>query len=450
MSAKDPQGYSLTGANENAAALYAQAMRELQCYTDDPVATIDAALAESPNFIMGHCFRAYLHILSSERAAMPEAEASFNSVTALPANDREVGHLAAIQKFLEEDLHGGINALESVLIDHPLDVVALQTAHLFDFFVGDARSLRDRVARQLPQWSASVPNYHALLGMYAFGLEEMGEYRRAEDYGHQAIELNPRDAWAQHAVAHVYEMEGRQQQGIDWMESREAHWASDNFMSVHNWWHLTMYYLDLGQIERVLDLYDNRIRAGRSEVALDMVDASAMLWRLHLRGVDVGDRWQEISKAWAPVAEDAFYAFNDFHAMMAFAGSGDSEAARKILTAQEARIGKGGSNDAMTAEIGHPLCQALYAFAHGDYGRTIELIRPVRTIANRFGGSHAQRDVIDLTLIESAFRDGQFGLARALSNERMALKPTSPLNAKFRRRLQEQASKAPAEHASVA
>lgn len=444
MSLKDPQGYSLTGANETAAELYAQAVSQLQCYSGDPVATIDAALAESPNFVMGHCFRAYLHILATERAAMPEAEASFKTVTALPASDRETGHIAAIQKFIDGDLQAGVERLESVLLDYPRDVVALQVAHLWDFFVGDARSLRDRIARQLPQWSASVPNYHVLLGMYAFGLEEMGDYRRAEDYGHQAIELNARDAWAQHAVAHVYEMQGRQQEGIDWMESREVHWSTDNFMSVHNWWHLAMYYLDLGNIERVMKIYDERIRGDRSEVALDMVDASAMLWRLHLRGVDVGERWQEIASVWEPVGEDAFYAFNDFHAMMAFVGSGNIEAARRLLSAMEGQIGKGGSNDVMTAQVGLPLCQALHAFSHGAYGRAIELIRPVRTIANRFGGSHAQRDVIDLTLIESAFRDGQLGLARALSNERMSLKPTSPLNAQFRRRLQE------TEQASVA
>ena len=440
MSLKDPQGYSLTGANEKAVDLYAQAVGELQCYIGDPVATIDAALAESPNFVMGHCFRAYLHILATERTAMPEAESSFKSVTPLPATDRETGHIAAIQKFLEGNMHGGIEALESILLDYPRDAVAMQTAHLWDFFVGDARSLRDRVARQLPQWSASIPGYHALLGMYAFGLEETGDYRRAEDFGHQAIGLNTRDAWAQHAVAHVYEMQGREQEGIDWMESREVHWATDNFMSVHNWWHLAMYYLDLGNVERVMNLYDDRIRIDRSEVALDMVDASSMLWRLHLRNIDVGERWNEIAGAWDPVAEDAFYAFNDFHAMMAFVGSGNTEAARRLLSAQEARVGKGGSNDAMTAGVGLPLCKALYAFSHGDYGRTIELIRPVRTIANRFGGSHAQRDVIDLTLIESAFRDGQLGLAQALSNERMALKPTSPLNAQFRRRLQEKES----------
>ncbi len=448
MSAKDPQGYSLTGANEKASELYAQALTELQCYSNDPVETIDAALAESPNFVMAHCLRAYLHLLSTERAAVPEAQASFKSVTPLPANDREAGHIAAIQNFLEGDMHRGIEALDAVLVDYPLDIVALQTAHLCDFLVGDARSLRDRVARQLPQWSSAVQGYHALLGMYAFGLEEMGDYRRAEDYGHQAIELNTRDAWAQHAVAHVYEMEGRQQQGIDWMESRQVQWSKDNFMAVHNWWHLAMYYLDLGQIERVLDIYDNRIRADQSEVAMDMLDASAMLWRLHLRGVDVGDRWNEIAGVWAPVAEDAYYAFNDFHAMMAFAGSGNSEAANRVLAAQSARIGKGGSNDAMTAQVGYPLCQAFHAFSNGDYARTIELIQPVRTFANRFGGSHAQRDVIDLTLIEAAFRDGQHGLARALSNERMALKPTSPLNAKFRRRLTEESR--PKETVSVA
>jgi hypothetical protein len=51
----------------------------------------------------------------------------------------------------------------------------------------------------------------------------------------------------------------------------------------------------------------------------------------------------------------------------------------------------------------------------------------VRGIAHRFGGSHAQRDVIDLTLVESAFRSDAHDLAKALAAERIALKPASPL-----------------------
>ena len=64
----------------------------------------------------------------------------------------------------------------------------------------------------------------------------------------------------------------------------------------------------------------------------------------------------------------------------------------------------------------------------------MRLIRPVRNIAHRFGGSHAQRDILDLTLIEAAFRSGDGPLAKALSAERLLVKPASPLAELFARR----------------
>ena len=91
-------------------------------------------------------------------------------------------------------------------------------------------------------------------------------------------------------------------------------------------------------------------------------------------------------------------------------------------------------NAGFTRDVGHPVTVAIKAFGEGDYGRTVELLRPIRGIAQRFGGSHAQRDVIDLTLIEAAFRAGNAHLAMALSAERMAARPDSPLSQLFMRR----------------
>jgi hypothetical protein len=82
----------------------------------------------------------------------------------------------------------------------------------------------------------------------------------------------------------------------------------------------------------------------------------------------------------------------------------------------------------MTREVGLPLCRGLKAFGAGRFADAVEHLLPLRPIAHRFGGSHAQRDVIGLTLIEAAIRDGQAKLARALAAERTALKPSSPFN----------------------
>jgi hypothetical protein len=280
-----------------------------------------------------------------------------------------------------------------------------------------------------------MPGYHSLLGMHAFGLEETGDYRRAEKEGRKGIELEPRDGWAQHAVAHVLEMEGRQKDGIVWMASNPETWSTDSFFAVHNWWHLALYHLDLGEIERVLALFDGPIYGKRSAVILDMIDASALLWRLALRDVDVGNRWADVARNWEPVATAGNYAFNDAHAMMAFVGAKRPAAARSVLEAQLAAIDAPGDNAAFTRHVGYPVALALKAFGEGDYAQCASLLRPLHPIAHRFGGSHAQRDVLDLTLIEAALRDGQRALAAALIAQRSAARPTSPFTRTLRARV---------------
>jgi tetratricopeptide (TPR) repeat protein len=310
-------------------------------------------------------------------------------------------------------------------VDYPRDALALQAGHQVDFFCGDSRMLRDRIARALPAWTKTMPGYHALLGMYAFGLEETGHYQEAEAYGRRGVELDPRDGWSQHAVAHVMEMQSRQRDGIAWMRANAHAWSHESFFAVHNWWHLALYHLDLGEIDEVFKLYDGPVRGNDSTVILEMIDASAMLWRLTLRGIDVGNRWQALADHWAPVAGAGNYAFNDLHAMIAFVGAGRSEAQQALLLAQTDAMRGTVDNAAFTREVGRAATLAIKCFADGNYADAIRLLRPIRHYAHRFGGSHAQRDLLDLTLIEAAYRGGEINLARALTAERLAAKPTS-------------------------
>jgi len=211
------------------------------------------------------------------------------------------------------------------------------------------------------------------------------------------------------------------------MRANPDAWAGDSFLQVHNWWHLALFHLELGEIDIVLQLFDNEIYGARSTVVLDMIDASALLWRLHLRGIDVGDRWEAVADNWAPIASAGTYAFNDAHAVMAFVGAGRRDAAKAVLDVQQEAMAREDDNAVFTREVGHPLSRAIVAFDARDYAAVIELLRPIRPIAHRFGGSHAQRDLIDLMLIEAAFRGDHSALAHALSAERIAARPHSPL-----------------------
>ncbi|HEX6019573.1 MAG TPA: tetratricopeptide repeat protein [Burkholderiaceae bacterium] len=421
---RDSLGHALTGANAAALEHYEAACHELRCYIGDPLGRAQQALNDSPRMTMAHLLVAYLNLLGTEPGGLPPARDALRCAAALPADEREQAHRRAVEHLVAGRWHAAGLVLEDLSIRHPLDALALQVGHQIDFFTGDSRMLRDRIARAAGAWQAGMPGHHALLGMYAFGLEECGDYARAEALGRHAVDLEPRDGWAWHAVAHVMEMQERRRDGVAWLGGRPDTWSEGSFFAIHNWWHLALFHLGLDDTASVLELIDRRILASESAVVLDMIDASAMLWRLHLRGIDVGARWQALAERWSALAAAGNYAFNDLHAMMAFVGAGRADDAALLLATQESAVlAADGDNVQFLRDVGFDATRAIHAFGAGRYGEAVQRLRPLRSHAHRFGGSHAQRDVMDLTLIEAALRDGQQLLADALKRERVARHP---------------------------
>jgi tetratricopeptide (TPR) repeat protein len=430
MPLKDCRDVPLSTENPAALAGYEQAATLFHGYFGDPLGAIEATLDDDPGFVMGHCLRAELLISTTEKAALPALRQSVEAAEALAsgANARERMHIAAARAWLDGDLEEAARRWGAVTFDYPRDALALQIGHLADFFLGHAAMLRDRIARALPAWDESVPGWGYVLGMHAFGLEETGDYVRAEAAGRRAVELEPRDPWSVHAVTHVMEMQGRSADGIQWLTDTSPHWSEDNGFAYHNWWHLALFHLDRGDTAPALALYDDAVRPRPSTVNLEMIDAAALLWRLRLLGVDVGDRWEELADCWEPLIDDGFYAFNDVHAMLAMVATGRTAAAERLLAVMGRRATAGGSNAMMTREVGLPLCQALVAFGRGEWEAALDGLLAVRPVAQRFGGSHAQRDLIALTAVEAALRGGRIGAARSLAAERVDLKPFSAAN----------------------
>jgi tetratricopeptide (TPR) repeat protein len=298
------RGEPVSCNDDTALALYEQALTQFQSYRGDPVATIDQALTIAPDFVMGHVLKAMLFMTLSERRFAEQARVSVASAEAsLPqANDREQALVAAARTLVNGDWGAGAAALDRVLVDHPRDILAIQTGHILDFFRGDALNLRNRIVRVLPHWSASVPGYSYLLGMYAFGLEECNQYALAEEIARRALELEPTDGWAVHAATHVMEMQGRIDEGIAWLTSRERDWAPGSSFAYHNHWHLALFHMDQERYAEALALYDAQIHRETPDFALQLLDATALLWRLHLDGVKLGERAKALADNWTPSA----------------------------------------------------------------------------------------------------------------------------------------------------
>ncbi len=436
---KDASGLALTLSNPAALEPYDRAVRAALTFRGDAVAIFDEALALAPDFVAAHVAKAMVLMTFFERRFAQAAAASLDAATPHLAatNPRERALVAATRKLVVGDWHGGVAALDQVLVENPRDVLALQVAHGMDFFRGDSLNLRNRISRVLPHWSSGLPMHSFVLGMHAFGLEECNQYSEAESAGRKALELAPENIWAVHAVVHVMEMQGRMEEGIAFLRERQLDWATaDNGFAFHNWWHLALFNMDQGDFDGALKVYDEVLAAAHG-VALSRLDATSLLWRLRLEGVDVGARFEAVADAWQADlgAEGGFYAFNDFHAAMAFAATGRTESVRQLRSVLEDAAGDKHANGEMTRVVGLDTSEAAIDFCAGNFARAAARLAAVRDGAWRFGGSHAQRDVLSLTLIESARRSGNASLAAHYVQERMVHKPASQWGARLMRRI---------------
>jgi hypothetical protein len=432
----NPVGTASTAALDHAET----ALWRMCSFFDAPIADLDAALAEDPQWLLPHVMRACFLLTLTEPSLLPDVRTALEQadLRADRAPERERAHLAAANACAAGDWHGACALWESILRRHPRDLYALQWAHLFDFYRGDARNLRQRVARVLPEWDHDDPLRPYLLGMHAFGLEECNLYPQAEAVGREATSGAAKVPWATHAVAHVMEMQGRHDEGRAWLHDHESTWGGDNGFAGHHWWHLALFHLEAMDLPGALALHDAHLDSAHALLTLQRLDGAAMLWRLQLLGADVSARWAELAQGWDLSPRDAGHsAFNDAHMLMALIGQRDAAGASALLGAVQRRAERGSdSNAAMAREVGLPLMRGLLAFDAGAATPAIEHLAPLREIAHRFGGSHAQRDLIDQTLLAAcALPGGDRGLGRALLNERRLAKAATPLTEHWAQRL---------------
>jgi tetratricopeptide (TPR) repeat protein len=286
------------------------------------------------------------------------------------------------------------------------------------------------MARVMPHWSDGVPGYGFVLGCRGFSHEENSEFEPAERLGRRAVEINENDIWAGHCVAHVLEAQGRRREGIAWVDEHEEAWKKRGVFAHHMWWHRALHYLELERFDDVMVAYDRQFWAEPSEDNIDIGNASSMLMRLAMLGIDVGGRWGSIAKVCAGRVEGRLRPFNDLHFVMALAMAGRRAEAEAILASMKDFAAAYGDDDNVSlAPIYHdaaiPVAEAILAYAAGDYARTVAIMQEARYGMLPVGGSWAQRDVWLRMLIDAAMKDGRNALARALLAERTAECPTS-------------------------
>jgi tetratricopeptide (TPR) repeat protein len=434
MSFPDVRGNPVSSSSHAALNAAEQALWRMMSFYDTPLADLDTAIAAAPGWLLPQVMKAGFLLSLTDPTLAADAHAALAQAEALSgqATARERAHLHAVQQIAQGRWPAALRVWDELLIQHPRDALALQWSQLWDFYAGDLAGLRQRPARALAQWDSSDPLYPHVLALHAFGLEENNLYPQAEDSGRRALAIDPRVPWAVHAVAHVMEMQGRFEEGAAWLRQHQGVWADGNGFATHLWWHKSLFRYEAMDIAGVLRLLDAHLSGAALQITLQRVDAASMLWRLHLLGQDMSAQFAALLNAWPLDDKHAGdYAFNDLHVVATMLGAGAhvraeawvARCAARALDAQDARR----ANHAVAREVGLPVMRGLLAFSRGDADGALALIYPVRSLASRLGGSHAQRDLVDLTLLAAAAAGSGRAFGQALLNERVMAKAVTPL-----------------------
>lgn len=312
---------------------------------------------------------------------------------------REQAHATALTHWLDGRIECALATWEEILSSHPRDVLAFRLHHFSAFWRGRPELMLSVVERVLPHWSSTTPGYGAVLACRAFAHEECGDYGLAEASGRQAVDLEPENIWAAHAVAHVLEMLGRPADGMLFLGGLEPHWEHNNNLKYHLWWHRALFHLERREFAAVLDLYDHRFRDLASPLVqavpdfyIDVQNAASMLFRLKLRGIDVDGRWVELAdKAEARIG-DCLSAFTLPHWMMALAADGRWLAADRLLDAIDAAAAAAPEDHAaVLRDAALPVCRAVLAHRRGDYPGAVTAMRSATVSRCRAAGGSRGR-----------------------------------------------------------
>jgi tetratricopeptide (TPR) repeat protein len=427
----DCRGLPINTASTEAAKNIDQAIAAYMNYGTTAGAHIKTALEHDPACVLALCIRGYFFLMLENKALLPRVAQTLDEIRPHlgAATRREQLHVKALEAWAAGDIMRACFHWEEVLTNHPLDLLALKLHHTMTFYTGRSHVMRSVVAGVLGEWSDAVPDYGCVQGMYAYALEECGAYDDAERWGRQAVERNPGDLWAIHSVAHVLEMQGRSAEGVKWLDYTPEQWVKKNPFKAHVWWHAGLFLLAQGQNDRALDLYDQALCSVNSENYVDVSNQAALLKRIEMNGVDVGDRWKALAEHSEKRIHDHMLPFRDAHFCLALAADGNFDTAHSHIESMKAFSTQSrGWRAEATRDILIPLCEGMIACEAGEYDKATELLWPIRNEISAIGGSHAQRDLFAQIICNAAMNSGMLPVARSLLSERVRSRSTRKRN----------------------
>jgi tetratricopeptide (TPR) repeat protein len=414
MSLADRYGLALSTASAAAARHYQDGMDRLLSYGFGADQAFASAIAADEGFALAHAGAALFALFQGDGAS---AKASVERARGLVggATRREQQHVTALAAIAGGESTRGLGLIEEHVKEFPRDALLVNQAGSTIGLGGRA----DREALRVGFVEALAPAYgddwwyQSALG---FTYHEVGRYDEARRLSERSLAQYRGNANASHNIAHVCYETVDNEGGIAML----AGWLDDYDRRApfhcHLAWHLALFELQCGRPERSLAIYERDI-APSSNPRLSMIDGSALLWRFGLYDYQKGPLpWRPLADLAARVTRPGFI-FGDVHAALAYASVGDERALSALIAGLEALHAKG---HPIAGTVALPLVRGVAAYAAGDFAGALGLMESVDGEIHRVGGSHAQWELFEETMVVCQLRLGRLDEAVRLLGRRLA------------------------------
>ncbi len=430
ISARDPFGNPLTLQHADSVAALHDFTEGFLAYEPRILAVLAAAERDT-SLIVQTC-AAMLWMFSESPAGPAKARAHLARAQAAggPASERERLLAQAVAHWAADQISEARQGHDALAKAYPRDLVAIKLGQYHAFNQGDAPAML-RLALQAEPAAQEVAWLH---GMLAFGWEQCHRLDEAEDAARRALAMRPAEPWAQHALAHVMLTDGRLAEGAAFLQRASTGWAGlSSFMRCHNWWHLALFQIELGDAAAALGLYDQQVWGVDKTYSQDQVGAVSLLARLELAGLDVGERWQELADHLTGRVQDQVQPFLDLQYLYGLARAGRPEAETLLRHLQAFAPQAPAATRAAWVEVAVPAARGLLAHARGQWPQAAEQLGQALPRLVAIGGSHAQRDLFEQIQLDALQRAGQLA---AVQNQLQPRANAQPQSQRLRRRLQ--------------
>jgi tetratricopeptide (TPR) repeat protein len=417
---KDRYGMTISTSSPLASQRWLEGADLLLSQNYGPEEKFQEALEADEGFALAHAGLAYMLMLQGQPE---EAKKSAKSSVTLAKGitRREQQQIQAIALFVNGKGPQSLALIRQHLAEFPRGAMLMRLAQRL-FMLGcsgaGVPNFPEELLALLKTVEKDCRDDWAFLGQYAFAHHETGFMSEAMDLARRSLDKYPTNAVASHSVTHVFFERGEPSEGGDFLGDWLMGFDSRAPYHVHLSWHQALFELALGRYQQALDLYESDIRPSViAKSAASLADSASLMWRLQMYGGTPPPKpWEEVRDQAAPAASRPGPAFRDAHAALAFAASGDKEAMNGLVVRLRGDAEKG---NLLAREVTLPLAQGIDAFAQGNYSEATRLLEPLYSQLTRIGGSHAQREVFEDTLLEAYLRAEQFDKAEAMLRARL-------------------------------